>query len=338
VANRPDRQLEDLIGFFVNSLALRIRVDAASTFRDLLQRVRRTTLDAYQHQDVPFERLVQELSVERSRSVTPIVQVVFALQNTPGGRQTLDGLQIEPIAAEETAVRFDLEVHAVETGGGLQLSWVYNRDRFDRWRIEQMARHYIALLDAAAARPDAPLRALDVLTPDERRHLLRDLAGPSVQPPSETVAELFHAQAARRPDAPALVFEGETVTYAELAARANAHAARLRTQGIGPETLVEIDAVRSVDTIVELLGIVKAGAAYVPRVRNWNVKTSAATSEARQADPAQALYINYTSGSTGEAKGVLVPHAAVRFLRRGLDELRAVDPEPHDERACDQHR
>jgi pristinamycin I synthase-3/4 len=322
VANRSDRQLEELIGFFVNSLALRIRVDAASTFRDLLQQVRRTTLDAYQHQDVPFERLVEELSVERSRSVTPIVQVVFALQNTPGGRQTLAGLQIEPIAGDETAVRFDLEVHAEEAGGGLQLSWVYNRDRFDRWRIEQMARHYIALLEAVAARPDAPLRALDIFTPDERRHVLRDLAGAALPPPSETVAELFEAQAERRPDAPALVFEGETVTYAELDVRANEHAARLRAQGAGMETLVELDAVRSVDTIVELLGIVKAGAAYVPRVRSWAVESARATAKARRPHPAQALYANYTSGSTGEAKGVLVPHAAVVSLVCDSDYVR----------------
>jgi len=143
IANRQDEQLEALIGFFVNSLVMRVRPRAEMSFRELLGQVRQTALEAYRYQDVPFERLVEELSPERSLNTTPVFQVVFALQNAPMSEQELKHLEIQPMGVGGLRVRFDLEVHAFEQRGGeVVLHWIYNRDLFDRWRMDQMARHY----------------------------------------------------------------------------------------------------------------------------------------------------------------------------------------------------
>ena len=171
IANRQETQLEQLIGFFVNSLVMRVRVRPELSFRELLGAVRATTLDAYLHQDIPFERLVEDLSPERNLNSTPLFQVVFALQNAPADPQILKGLEITPLIGDELRVRFDLELHAFERGGQLELFWLYNRDLFERWRIEQMARHYLNLLEAAVAAPEVPLARLDMLGAQER-HIL----------------------------------------------------------------------------------------------------------------------------------------------------------------------
>ena len=148
IANRQEEQLEALIGFFVNSLVMRVRPRSEMSFGELLSQVRQTALAAYEHQDVPFERLVEELSPERSLNTTPLFQVMFALQNAPMDKQQLKQLEVNPVNGGELRVRFDLEVHAFERGGEIALHWLYNRDLFDRWRMEQMARHYVRMLDA----------------------------------------------------------------------------------------------------------------------------------------------------------------------------------------------
>src|SRR5262249_22935366 len=155
IANRQDARLEELIGFFVNTLVMRVRLNPAVSFAELLAAVRATTLAAYQHQDVPFEKLVEELSPERSLNRTPLFQVLFAMQNAPVVTQQLAGLSVERIMSSAQTVHFDLEVHAVEQGGALEFYWLYNRDLFDGWRIAQMAQHYPRLLEAAADQPAA---------------------------------------------------------------------------------------------------------------------------------------------------------------------------------------
>ena len=201
IANRQDAQLEGLIGFFVNSLAMRIRVKSEVSLRELLSAVRSETLDAYLHQDIPFERLVEELSPERSLNSTPVFQVMFALQNAPAGPQRLQGLEIEPVAGEELRVRFDLELHGIEHEGGLELSWLYKRDLFERWRIEQMSRHYVRLLEAAVDMPEVPLRRLEILSVEERRTILEGFNATARPLPEGTLPALFEAQAARTPEA-----------------------------------------------------------------------------------------------------------------------------------------
>src|SRR5256885_6445901 len=175
IANRREAQLEALVGFFVNSLVMRVRVNPQQTFTELLAGVRQTALDAYQHQDVPFERLVEALAPERSLNKTPLFQVVFALQNAPMGSQQLPGLEIERIAGDELLVRFDLELHVFEFENEIGFYWLYNQGLFNNARMEQMARHYIKLLGEIVGAPGAPLHALDMLTSDERRLVLREL-------------------------------------------------------------------------------------------------------------------------------------------------------------------
>jgi amino acid adenylation domain-containing protein len=171
IANRQDERLEGLIGFFANMLVMRVRVEPNASFRELLDRVREFALEAYRHQDVPFERLVEELSVERSLNRTPVFQVIFALQNAFSGTQELRGLEIEPLAAEDWRVRFDLEVYAVERNAQLEIGWVYNVDLFDRWRIEQMAAHYERLLASAVQDPEQLVCNLGTLSACEMQQL-----------------------------------------------------------------------------------------------------------------------------------------------------------------------
>ena len=243
---------------------MRVRVKREESFAELLEAVRTTTLDAYQHQDIPFERLVEELSPERRLNVTPVFQVVFALQNAPAGPQQVQGLEIGPVAGDELRVRFDLEVHAWEGEGQIRLSWVYNRDLFDRWRIEQMARHFVRLLEAAVAAPDEPLHRLGVLDADERHTLLESFNATAHEVPDATLPALFEAQVARTPDAIAVVFGEQALSYAELNTRANQLAHHLIGLGVGPEALVGIALERSIEMVVGLVGILKAGAAYLP--------------------------------------------------------------------------
>ncbi len=167
IANRQDERLEGLIGFFANMLVMRVGVDPNASFGELLDRVREMSLDAYRHQHVPFERLVEALPLRRSLNRTPTFQVIFALQNASSGTQELQGLQIEPLGTEAWSVRFDLEVHALERKGQLDIVWIYNQDLFDRWRIEQMARHFEQLLTAVAQDMERPIRHLAMLSTTE---------------------------------------------------------------------------------------------------------------------------------------------------------------------------
>src|SRR5262249_6066769 len=156
-------------GFFVNTLVMRVRPRPEMSFAELLGDVRRVALEAYQHQDAPFERLVEELSPERSLNTTPVFQVVFALQNAAGVPQRMKGLEMEPVRRDELRVRFDMEVHAWEREGEIGFNWLYNRDLFDWWRIEQMARHYLRLLEEMAGDPERRIWRVELLEEKERR-------------------------------------------------------------------------------------------------------------------------------------------------------------------------
>jgi non-ribosomal peptide synthetase component F len=171
IANRQNERLEGLIGFFANMLAMRVGVDTNASFDKLLEKVRDVSLETYRHQHIPFERLVEVLPLRRSLNRTPIFQVVFALQNASSGTQELKGLKVEELGTEAWTVRFDLEVHAIERDGQLDIVWIYNRDLFDRWRIEQMARHYQELLAAAMQDMEKPVRHLAMLSASEIEQL-----------------------------------------------------------------------------------------------------------------------------------------------------------------------
>jgi amino acid adenylation domain-containing protein len=266
IADRQDLRLEGLIGLFVNWLVMRVRVAPQGSFGELLEEVRITTLEACLHQEIPFDQLVEALAPHRSLNSTPVFQVAFALQNAPAGPSRLKGLEVTPIAGEKLRVRFDLELHATEyEGGGLELSWVYKRELFEGWRIEQMARHYVRLLEAAVATPDRPLRRLAMLAPGERQMLLERFNATTEHPVLEaTLPALFEGRARCMPEAVALIFGRESLTYGELNARANQLAHHLISLGVGPESLVGIALERSIEMVVALVGVLKAGGAYLP--------------------------------------------------------------------------
>jgi amino acid adenylation domain-containing protein len=264
IANRQEKALEDLIGFFVNSLLIRTGVGAEVRFGELLHQVRQTTLEAYQYQDVPFERVVEELNVERSLSRTPVFQVMFALQNAPVELPQLKGLDVSPVDSSELRVRFDLEVHAYEHGGQVQIGWLYNRDLFDGWRIEQMGRHYARLLAAMVRDEGQSIWRVELLGPEERQHILEEWNRTEMEYLSKFIHELFEDQAEKTPQAPAVVYAVESVTYRELNKRANRLAHFLVRRGIGPGDVVGLAMQRSLEMVPALLGILKSGAAYLP--------------------------------------------------------------------------
>jgi non-ribosomal peptide synthetase component F len=206
IANRRDSQLEHLIGFFVNSLIMRVRIAPEQGFQELLADVRSTALEAYQHQDLPFERLVEELSPERRLNAAPIFQVVFALQNAPFVAQQFRNLQVDPVAADEPRVRIDLEVHAVERDGALEIYWLYSRDLFDRWRMEQMTDHYLRLLRAVAHDPRQLVSEIELLSSRERGQILVDWNQTSREMHSATLTALFEKQAEQTSETTAAIF------------------------------------------------------------------------------------------------------------------------------------
>ncbi|WP_331386726.1 amino acid adenylation domain-containing protein [Silvibacterium bohemicum] len=264
IANRRDTHVEQMIGFFVNSLAMRVRVNPAESFTDLLASVRNMTLDSYQHQDIPFERVVDHLSIERSLSHTPVFQVVFALQSAPGDPMRLEGLELERIVPDSLGARYDLEVHALEREGGLDLFWLYKRDRLDLRLIEQMTRHLVALLEAVPHSADLVPSRLQILSETERRELLEQFNGARREKPQGTLAGLFERHAREHPDAPAVTCGTQRLTYRELNARANRVAHHLRHLGLKRGDAAAIRMERGPEMIVAMLGIIKAGGAYVP--------------------------------------------------------------------------
>lgn len=263
-ATRQDPQLEHVIGFFINTLAMRVRPNAAGSFRDLLAFVRRTTLEAFFHQDLPFEQLVAALPISRSLNRSPIFQIGFSLQNVPVDVLRMQGLEIEPITGNQRRARFDVEVEACVRDGQLEFRWVYNSDLFDHWRIEQMAGHYLNLLKSAIELPDFPLYELEILSNDEKLQLTKRKPSSSGNVPKATIAELFEAQAEQSPTAIAAVYGTKSLSYCELNRKANQLAHQLIAMGIGPEMLVGLCMDRSVEMIVGFMAIFKAGAAYLP--------------------------------------------------------------------------
>ena len=263
IANRNRLELEGLIGFFVNTLVLRTDFSDNPTFRELLARVRATSLDAYDHQDLPFEKLVEVLQPERTPTHAPLCQVLFAYEDAPPAPVELPELSLAIADEENSMAKFDLTV-TIERREGLRVSFKYNTDLFEAATIRQALGHYRRLLEAIVAGPAHPVDRLPMLTEEERRRLLLEWNATRCEYPELCVHELFEIQAERTPEATALVFEGWRLSYRELNQRANRLARHLRALGIGPEATVGICLERSPEAIVGLLGILKAGGAYVP--------------------------------------------------------------------------
>jgi amino acid adenylation domain-containing protein/non-ribosomal peptide synthase protein (TIGR01720 family) len=265
IANRDRVELESLIGFFVNTLVLRTDLSGDPSFRGLLERVREVTLGAYAHQHVPFERLVDELEPERDLSRNPLFQVMFILQNTPMGELALSELSVSQYGVASGAVQFDLTLSMVETGSGLAGIWEYNADLFEAATIKEMLRHWQQVLEVVTHDAGARLSELSWLTPEDERLLLVEWNDTRVEyPPDESLHGMFEAQVERRGEVLAVVDEAGRLSYAELDERANKLANHLQRHGVGTDSLVGVCLERSVEMVVALLGVLKAGAAYVP--------------------------------------------------------------------------
>src|SRR5271166_3308315 len=265
IAGRRHPATEPLIGFFVNALALRGDLSGNPTFTELLTRVKPMTLEAYAHQDLPFEQLVDALQPERSLSRTPLFQAVLVLQNTPLEAMELGGLEAAPVECGYKIAKFDLTLGFEETEEGLRGGFEYNADLFDASTIRRMEDHFRTLLEGIVADPDRKIVDLPLLTAAERQRILVEWNDTQTDYPSDKcIHQLFEEQVERAPDAAAAVFEEERLTYRELNTRANRLARHLRTLGVGPEVVVGICVERSLEMIVGLLGILKAGGAYVP--------------------------------------------------------------------------
>ena len=265
IANRNRLEVESLIGFFVNTLVLRTQIQGNPSFAQLLQQVEQVTLKAYEHQDVPFDLVVEALQPERSLKHSPLFQVMFVLQNAPMGNLELPGLVLTPLEIKTVTSKFDLTLSMMETPQGLLGTWEYNTDLFDRETIARMAGHFQTMLAAIVTNPQQPVGDLPLLSDAERLQLLGEWSQTQTNyPTNKCVHTLFEEQVQRTPDAVALVFEDQQLTYSELNTDANKIAHYLQSLGVGPEVLVGLCVERSPEMVLGVLGILKAGGAYVP--------------------------------------------------------------------------
>ncbi len=350
VAGRDEPELENLVGCFVNTLAMRVDLSGAPTFADLLDRVRETTLDAFTHQALPFEQLVAELNVPRDPSRSPVFQVLFAFQNYAGA-------DLEGFPLDTWTTRFDLELYAYEDTGGLSAMIVHNTDLFGRSRIERLAGHLATVVETVTADPHTPLTTLEILTADERADRIRwndtrtDLGEP----------DLLHRPVLCQESGVAIAHPGGELTYADLGARVRALAGDLAAAGVVPGELVAVIMERGWEQLVAVLAINAAGAAYLPidadlPVRRraqllelggcraavtqpWlvdridSVTTVVATAAESAVDvacpaaPDDLAYVIFTSGSTGTPKGVMITHEAALNTVRDITRRFAVGPD-----------
>ncbi len=265
VAGRTRVELEKLIGCFVNTAALRTDLSGNPSFRELLRRVRTMTLEAYTHQDLPFEKLVEELQPERNLNYSPIFQILFNLENFPEPPTENQRLHISECEFDNGIVQLDLIVEFIKKDTEVLCLFNYNTDLFEAATMTRMGEHFQVVLEGVITNPDQRPSDLPLLTEAERRQILVDWNDTNSDfPDDRCVHELFEEQAERTPDAVAVVFREQSLTYRELNKRANQLAHYLRKQGVGPEVLVGICVERSIEMIIGLLGILKAGGAYVP--------------------------------------------------------------------------
>ena len=270
VAGRNRSDIEGLIGFFVNTIVFRSDLSGDPTFRELLGRVREVAIGAYAHQDLPFEKLVEELNPERTLSHSPLFQVMMTFQTASGAQPRLGSLSLTPIGVAYETANYDLTLSIAENPDGLRMSLQYNTDLFEAWSAHGMLVNLEVLLEAIAKEPDRRLSQLPILTAPERERLLVEWNRTEAEYPRETtVHRMFEGQVERTPDAVAVEFEGKRLTYGELNGRSNQLARHLRSLGVGPEVLVALCLERSLDMVVALFGILKAGGAYLPLDPNY---------------------------------------------------------------------
>ncbi|WEO95424.1 amino acid adenylation domain-containing protein [Streptomyces sp. FXJ1.172] len=360
IAGRTRPELESLIGFFVNTLVMRTDCSGDPRFSELLDRVRETALGAYAHQDLPFDQLVEELAPARDLSRNPLVQVMFQLNEVPPPVLEMPGVRVDSFAPTDEVTRFDLSMFLIESGEGLAGQVVYAAELFDQATIERLAQAFLRVLAAVAQDASARLSSLPVLAEDERHRLLTEWNTSAHETPrGVTVPALFAEQVVRTPDAVALVVGERCWSYRELDVLAGVVAGRLVGLGVGPGDVVGVCSERLWEMVAGLLGVLRAGAAYVPLDLSYPVErlafmlgdSGAGVVVAGAGVPAEVVgdrvvvglspegavavagvdgvgpaaaedlaYVIYTSGSTGRPKGVEITHAALANLRAALHE------------------
>ncbi|WP_150273751.1 non-ribosomal peptide synthetase [Paenibacillus tepidiphilus] len=351
VAGRTHAQTAKMIGTFVNTLALRSHPLPELTFRQFLNEVKQVSLEALEHQDYPFDHLVNRLNLLRDVSRNPLFDVMLRLQNFTEGEKSIPGIQVQPYPLDNPYVPFDLVLTATEMPDGLHCIWEYCTELFTERSAEQMARHFIQLADNLTLQPDWPLYRAKMLTPAEEYGILEAGSGPEVTlPEGRLVHQMFEEQAARRPGEAAVACGGTVLSYGQLDLLSNRLARTLRNKGVKPNTVVGIVVNRSVELITAILAVLKAGAGYLPLDPGYPAARVEYMLEASRADivltkeglldagaysgdrirmehdeewdndsspllPLQTLqdmaYMIFTSGSTGNPKGVVVPQEAV---------------------------
>jgi amino acid adenylation domain-containing protein len=355
IAGRNDEALDDLVGFFVNTLVLRADLSGDPGFAELVGRVKETSLAAFSHQDVPFEAVVDRLNPTRSAARNPLFQVMVGYHTRGGDAGSFDGLPVTWVGHETTTAKFDLVFSFTEVvDGPVVCRLEYATDLFDRVTVERLGARLTTLVDAVLAEPSAPLSAVDLLAPDERRRVVDEFNRTARVVPEETFTTMFARCVAAKPDAVAVVDRSRSVDYAWLDARSNRIARLLAARGVGHESVVGIAVPKSADMVATVVAVLKLGAAYLPldlshpadRIA-YMIEDSAAsvvvtTSDAPVPTPAvlldspdvveelaaldesaveggplgldSAMYVIYTSGSTGRPKGVVVPHEGISSL------------------------
>jgi len=266
IANRERAELAGLIGFFVNTLVLRSDLTGSPSYATLLEQSKRTLLDAYTNQQLPFEHLVERLQPERSLSHSPLFQILLVLQNNDEGELDLPGLTLSPVEGGNTVAKYDLTLTVAETAGRLELGWEYNADLFESETIERMAQHFGVLLESLCSEPDTSVHRVPMMARDEERHLLQTGRRESISFENDhCIHERFEAMVQERPDAIAVACGYATLTYRELNERANRLAHHLVAQRfVGPDVTVGLCVERSLDMMIAIMAILKAGGAYVP--------------------------------------------------------------------------
>jgi amino acid adenylation domain-containing protein len=330
--NRNRAELEGVIGFFINSLVLRLRPEGEASFARLVAQSREATLGAFAHQEVPFERLLEALHVERDLSRTPLFQVLLVFQNFPAAEVGVTDVRLEPVAVENDHSDFDLSLWASPGPEGIAGYFNYAVHLFDRETIARLGAHLEILIAGAVAEPELALHDLPLLSAAERKQLREWSAGsalPPTTPGSARVDALFTAQARRTPEAPAVEWEGGRLTYAELEERSEILATRLRLLGVGPEVLVGLAVERSPEMIVALLGVLKAGGAYLPLDPSypkarlaWMIEDAALPLILTQASIAPTL-------PAGGARLLLLEESTVAAAEAGATLLVATSDESH---------